>query len=206
MIPRYSRLEMTDIWSHEMRFRKMLEVEILACEAMAEIGEIPKEAAKDIRKKANFDLTRVKEIEKETRHDVIAFLTNVGEYVGENARFIHKGLTSSDVIDTGFSLQMIAACDLIDQGLDTLLSAFKKRIHDSKDMVCIGRSHGIHGEPTSFALKLASHYAAFARAKSLLSQAKTDISTCTLSGAMGSYATIDPRIEKYVAEKLTLKP
>lgn len=205
MIPRYSRPEMADIWSQEMRFRKMLAVEILACDAMADIGEIPKEAAIDIRAKADFDLTRIAEIEKETRHDVIAFLTNVGEYVGDNARFIHKGLTSSDVIDTGFSLQMIAACDIIDNGLSGLLSAFKKRIHDAKYMVCIGRSHGIHGEPTSFALKLASHYAAFGRAKKRLAIAKQDISTCTLSGAMGSYATIDPRIESYVADHLNLR-
>ncbi len=205
MIPRYSRPEMTNIWSQEMRFRKMLDVEILACDAMADIGEIPREAAIDIRAKADFDLKRIAEIEKETRHDVIAFLTNVGEYVGDNARFIHKGLTSSDVIDTGFSLQMIAACEIIDDGLSKLLEAFKKRIHDAKDMICIGRSHGIHGEPTSFGLKLASHYAAFGRAKERLAQAKKDISTCTLSGAMGSYATIDPRIESYVADKLNLR-
>lgn len=206
MIPRYSRPEMAKIWTQENRFQTMLEVEILACEAMAELGEIPKDAPAAIRKKARFDMERIAEIEKETKHDVIAFLTNIGEYVGDEARYIHKGLTSSDVLDTALSVQMQQSADLLLNGIDAVLTALKKQAYAHKDTLCLGRSHGIHAEPTSFGLKMAGHYAAFKRARKRLLQAREEISVCTLSGAVGTFATIDPFIESYVAKHLNLTP
>ncbi len=206
MIPRYSRQAMSKIWTLENRFKTMLEVEILACEGMAEIGEIPKEAAKTIREKANFNLERIAEIEAEVHHDVIAFLTSVSEHVGDDARYIHKGLTSSDVIDSAFSIQLREAGTLLLEGLSTLTQALKKRAQEHKNTICIGRSHGIQAEPTTFGLKLGGHYAAFMRHIKHLERAIETISVCTLSGAVGTYATIDPRIEDYICEKLGFKP
>lgn len=204
MIPRFSRPEMTVIWEPENKFKIWLEIEMLVCEAQAAIGVIPKEAPAGIRAKAGFNIKRIDEIEHEVRHDVIAFLTNVGEYVGDEARHIHLGITSSDVIDTGFSLQLRQAADLIIADIDRLLKTLRHRILEYKDTICIGRSHGIHAEPTTFGMKLAGHYAAFARAKERMIRAREEISTCGISGAVGTFATVDPRVEAYVAEKLGL--
>jgi adenylosuccinate lyase len=204
MIPRFSRPEMTVIWETENKFRNWLEIEMLVCEAQAEIGAIPKDAPAKIRAKAAFDVKRIDEIEAEVRHDVIAFLTNIGEYVGDEARYIHLGITSSDVIDTGFSMQLRQASDLIIADLDMLLKTLRHRILEYKNTLCIGRSHGIHAEPTTFGMKLAGHYAAFVRAKERMIRARQEISTCGISGAVGTFATVDPRVEAYVAEKLDL--
>jgi adenylosuccinate lyase len=204
MIPRFSRPEMTVIWETENKFKIWLEIEMLACEAQAEIGVIPKEAPAKIRAKASFDVKRIDEIETEVRHDVIAFLTNVGEYAGDEARYIHLGITSSDVIDTGFSVQLGQAADLIIAGLEMLLKTLRHRILEYKNTICVGRSHGIHAEPTTFGMKLAGHYAAFARARERMILARKEISTCGISGAVGTFATVDPRVEAYVAEKLGL--
>lgn len=205
MIPRYSRKEMADIWSQENKYKAWLEIEILACEAQAEIGIIPKDAPAHIRSSANFDMKRIEEIEAEVKHDVIAFLTSVAEFVGDEARYIHLGMTSSDIIDTAFSLQLRQASDIIIQDLDLLLGALRKRIIEHRDTMCIGRSHGIHAEPTTFGLKLAGHYAAFKRAKERMVNARDEISVCAISGAVGTFATIDPRVQAYVAKKLGLK-
>ncbi|MBI1216609.1 MAG: adenylosuccinate lyase [Alphaproteobacteria bacterium] len=206
MIPRYTRKEMADIWEPENRFNIWLEVEIAACEAQAELGVIPKDAPAKIREKAGFDVARIDEIEREVKHDVIAFLTSVAEHVGEEARFIHVGMTSSDVLDTSFAVQLQQAADIILTDLDRLLAALKKRAEEHRGTLCIGRSHGIHAEPTTFGLKLAGHYAAFARAKERMEAARKEISVCAISGAVGTYATIDPRVEAYVAKKLKLVP
>ena len=205
MIPRFTRKEMAAIWEPENRFRIWLEVELLACEAQAELGVIPKDAPARIRKKADFDVERIDAIEREVKHDVIAFLTSVGEFVGKESRFIHVGMTSSDVLDTSFAVQLKQASDLIIAGLDRVLAALKKRAQEHRNTICIGRSHGIHAEPTTFGVKLAGHYAAFARAKQRMLVAKEEISTCSISGAVGTFATIDPFVESYVAKKLGLK-
>lgn len=205
MIPRFSRPEISAVWETENKFKIWLEVEILAVEAQEKIGNAPKGTAKKIRDKAGFDIDRIDEIEKETRHDVIAFLTNVGEYIGDSARYLHMGMTSSDMIDTGFTVQLRQSADIIVSSLDSLMAVLKKRILEHKDTLCIGRSHGIHAEPTTFGLKLASHYAAFSRARARMLLAKEEISTCAISGAVGTFATIDPRVEAYVAEKLGLR-
>ncbi|MCE9508221.1 MAG: adenylosuccinate lyase [Alphaproteobacteria bacterium] len=204
MIPRFSRPEMTVIWETENKLKIWLEIEMLACEAQAEIGVIPKEAPAKIRSRAGFNIARIDAIEAEVRHDVIAFLTNLGEHVGDEARYIHLGLTSSDVIDTGFSVQLQQASDLIIAGLDALLKTLKRRILEYKNTICVGRSHGIHAEPTTFGMKLAGHYAAFARARARMLRARAEISTCGISGAVGTFATVDPRVEAYVAGKLGL--
>jgi adenylosuccinate lyase len=206
MIPRFTRKEMAAIWEPENRFRTWLDIELLACEAQAELGVIPKDAPAKIRKKADFDIARIDAIEKEVKHDVIAFLTSVAEHVGEEARYIHVGMTSSDVLDTCLAVQLRQASDLIIAGLDRLLAALAKRAREHKDTICIGRSHGIHAEPTTFGVKLAGHHAAFARAKTRMLQAKEEISTCSISGAVGTFATVDPRVEAYVAKKLGLRP
>jgi len=204
MLERFSRPEMTEIWETENKFKIWLEIESHACDAQAELGVIPKEAAKAIWEKGNFDLKRIDEIEEEVRHDVIAFLTNVAEYVGEPARFIHQGMTSSDMIDTAFSVQLKRAADLLISDIDRLLVVLKRRIEEHKYTPCMGRSHGIHAEPTSFGLKLASHYAAFKRNKERLLAAQKEVSTCAISGVVGTFATIDPYVEKYVSEKMGL--
>ena len=204
MIPRFSRPEMARIWETENKFKIWLEVEMLVCEAQAEIGVIPKDAPHKIRSKAKFEVERINEIEKKVHHDVIAFLTNVGEHVGEEARYIHLGVTSSDVIDTGFAIQLQQAADLIIADLDMLLKTLRHRVLEYKDTLCIGRSHGIHAEPTTFGMKLAGHYAAFTRARERMVRAREEISTCGISGAVGTFSTVDPRVEAYVAEKLGL--
>jgi adenylosuccinate lyase len=197
---------MSKIWEPENRFRIWFEIEAYACDAMAEIGIIPAAAAKNIRKKGKWELKRIDEIEQETRHDVLAFLTNLAEYVGPDARFVHQGMTSSDVLDTAFAVQLKQAADLLLKDIDALLGALKKRIEKDLDIITIGRSHGIHAEPTSFGLKFASHYAAFVRAKKRLEAAREDIATCAISGPVGTFASIDPRVETYVAKKLGLTP
>jgi adenylosuccinate lyase len=209
MIPRYSRPEMTAIWSPETRFRIWFEIEAYAAEALAEIGVIPKAAAKAIWKKganAKFDVARVDEIEKVTRHDVIAFLTHLAEFIGPEARFVHLGLTSSDVLDTCLAVQLRRASDILIADVDALLAALKRRAFEHKLTPTIGRSHGIHAEPTTFGLKLAFAYAEFARARARLLAAREEISTCAISGAVGTFANIDPRVEAYVAAKLNLRP
>ena len=209
MIPRYSRPEMASIWAPETRFRIWFEIEAHAAAAMAEIGMIPKEAAQviwDKGSKAKFDTKRIAEIEEVTKHDVIAFLTHLAELVGPEARFVHQGLTSSDVLDTCLSVQLVRAADLIIADLDSLLAALKKRAFEHKMTPTIGRSHGIHAEPTTFGLKLAYAYAEFARAKERMIAARKEVAMCALSGAVGTFASIDPRVEAYVAKKLGLAP
>jgi adenylosuccinate lyase len=204
MIPRYSRPEMAAIWAPENRFRIWFEIEAHACDAQAELGVIPKEAARAVWERGRFEVERIDEIERETRHDVIAFLTNLAEHVGEEARFVHQGMTSSDVLDTCFAVQLTQAADLLLADLTALLAVLKRRAYEHKDTVCIGRSHGIHAEPTTFGLKLAGHYAAFARARDRLLAARAEIATCAISGAVGTFANIDPRVEAHVAEKMGL--
>jgi adenylosuccinate lyase len=208
MIPRYSRPEMTAVWSPETRFRIWFEIEAYACEALAEIGVIPKEAARAIWEKggkAKFDVERVEEIERVTKHDVIAFLTHLAEFIGPQSRFVHMGLTSSDVLDTCLAVQLKRASDILIADVDALLSALKRRAFEHKDTPTIGRSHGVHAEPTTFGLKLAFAYAEFARARARLIAAREEISTAAISGAVGTFANIDPRVEKHVAAKLGLQ-
>jgi len=205
MIPRYSRPEMTRIWEPENRFRIWFEIEAHACDAQAALGVIPKEAAAEVWAKGKWEIARIDEIERETKHDVIAFLTNLAEYVGPSARFVHQGMTSSDVLDTCLAVQMKQAADLLLDDLDQVLAALKKRAYEHKLTPTMGRSHGIHAEPTTFGLKLAGHYAAFDRAKQRLLAARDEIATCAISGAVGTFANIDPRVEEHVAEKLGLK-
>jgi adenylosuccinate lyase len=204
MIPRYSRPEMARIWEPENKFRIWFEIEAHACDAQAELGVIPKSAAEAVWARGRFDIARIDEIEKETRHDVIAFLTNLAEHVGPEARFVHQGMTSSDVLDTTLSVQLTQAADLLIEDLDRLLDALKRRAYEHKDTVTIGRSHGIHAEPTTFGLKLAGHYAAFKRNRQRLEAARREIATCAISGAVGTFANIDPRVEAHVAEKMGL--
>ena len=205
MIPRYTRPEMAAIWSDQSRFRIWFEIEAHACDALAKLGVIPASAAKTIWEKGNFDPARIDEIEKVTKHDVIAFLTNVAEYVGEDARFLHQGMTSSDVLDTCLSVQLVRASDILLKDIDALLEAIKRRAIETKDYVTVGRSHGIHAEPVTFGLKLAGYYAEFERCKQRMLIAREEIATCAISGAVGTFANIDPFVEEYVAEKLGLK-
>jgi adenylosuccinate lyase len=206
MIERYTRKEMARIWEPENRFRIWLEIETLACEAQAELGVIPKEAVKTIREKGNFDIARIDAIEAEVKHDVIAFLTSVAEFVGPEARFIHQGMTSSDVLDTCLSVQLVQAADELLGDLAMVLESIKARAWEHKDTVCMGRSHGIHAEPVTFGLKLASWYAEMARNRRRLVAARENIATGAISGAVGTFANIDPRVEDYVCEKLGLRP
>jgi adenylosuccinate lyase len=197
---------MEAIWTPESRFAIWLEIETLAMEALALEGVIPESAAKAYREKGRFEVARIDEIERETKHDVIAFLTNVAEHVGPEARFAHQGMTSSDVLDTCLSVQLARASDLLVAGVDRVLAALKKRAAEFKMTPTIGRSHGIHAEPTTFGVKLAGHYAEFDRCRARLLTAKEEISTCAISGAVGTFAQIDPKIEAYVAAKLGLVP
>ena len=206
MIERYSRPEMVHIWTAENRFRIWLEIETLACEAQAELGVIPKEVVPVIRAKGDFDIARIDAIEAEVKHDVIAFLTSVAEYVGPEARFIHQGMTSSDVLDTCLSVQLVQAADELLADLDMVLESIKKRAYEHKDTVCIGRSHGIHAEPVTFGLKLASFYAEMQRNRVRLLAARENIATGAISGAVGTFANIDPYVEEYVCSKMGLKP
>ena len=204
MISRYSRPIMKNIWEPENKFKIWLEIEAHAADAQAEIGVIPKSAAKAIWEYGKFEVDRIDEIEKTTHHDVIAFLTNLGEHIGEEARFIHQGMTSSDVLDTTLSVQMQQATDILIIELNKLLKALKIRAIEHKFSICIGRSHGIHAEPTTFGLKLAGHYAEFKRSIKRLLTARDEISTCAISGAVGTFANIDPSVEIYVAQKMGL--
>ena len=206
MIPRYSRPEMTKIWNTTSRFQIWLDIEKYACEAQEKLGVIPKGVAKQIDKKGKFEIDKIDAIEKEVKHDVIAFLTNVAQHVGPKARFIHQGMTSSDVLDTCLNVQLMQASKILDKGIARLLKALKKRALSSKEMVCIGRSHGIHAEPTTMGLKFAYAYAEFNRCRERLDFACKDIATCKISGAVGTFANIDPKVEQYVAKKMKLKP
>ena len=206
MIPRYSRPEMARIWEPEAKFRIWLKIETYAAEAMAELGLIPKHAAEAVRRRGGFDVSRIDQIEREVKHDVIAFLTSVAEHVGPEARFLHAGLTSSDVLDTCFNVQLVAAADLLIADTDALLTALKARAYEYKDTLTVGRSHGVHAEPTTFGLKLAVAYAEFARARERLVRAREEVATCAISGAVGTFAHVDPRVEAHVAKKLGLRP
>ncbi|MGB1867301.1 MAG: adenylosuccinate lyase [Candidatus Puniceispirillaceae bacterium] len=205
MIPRYSRPEMTAIWSEESKFQIWFEIEAHACDAQAKLGVIPAEAAATIWQRGAFEIDRINEIERETKHDVIAFLTNLAEHIGEDARFVHQGMTSSDVLDTTLSVQLARATDLMLAGLDRLLAGLDKRAHEHKRTATIGRSHGIHAEPTTLGLKFASFYAEFKRCRERLVAARREIATCAISGAVGTFAHIDPFVETHVAEKMGLE-
>jgi adenylosuccinate lyase len=204
MIPRYSRPEMVAIWSPETRYSIWLEIETLAAEAMAELGQIPANVPKAVRERGAFNVDRIDEIEREVKHDVIAFLTSVAEHVGEEARFLHLGMTSSDVLDTCLAVQLQRASDILLKGVDRVLAALEKRAFEHKLTPTIGRSHGIHAEPTTFGVKLAGFHAEMARNRKRLLTAKEEIATCAISGAVGTFANIDPRIETMVAKKLGL--
>jgi adenylosuccinate lyase len=207
MIPRYTRAPMATIWDAQTRFRIWFEIEAHAADAMAELGIIPKAAAKTIwdkAGKATFDVARIDEIERTTKHDVIAFLTHLAEIVGPEARFVHQGMTSSDVLDTCLNVQLVRAADILIADVDALLAALKRRAFEHKMTPTIGRSHGIHAEPTTFGLKLAQTYAEFSRARDRLRSARTEVATCAISGAVGTFAQIDPRVEAHVAKAMGL--
>ena len=204
MIPRYARPEMVNIWEPETRFSIWLDIETHAMDAMADLGIVPAEAAKAVREKGAFDVNRIDEIEREVKHDVIAFLTSLAEHVGEEARFVHQAMTSSDVLDTCFNVQLTRASDILLADLDALLAALKTRAMEHKMTPCIGRSHGIHAEPTTFGLKLAQAYAEFERCKNRLLAAREEISVCAISGAVGTFANIDPAVEAHVAKAMGL--
>jgi adenylosuccinate lyase len=206
MIPRYSRSQMAKIWEPENYFRIQMEIEIYACEAQEMLGIIPEGVAKALRERGKFDVERIREIEGEVHHETIAFLTNLGEHVGPESRFVHQGMTSSDVLDTCLAVQLTQAADILLADLDLVLAALKRRAIEHKMTPTIARSHGVHAEPTTFGLKLAGHYAEFARNRERLVAARKEIATCQISGSVGSFAHIDPRVEEYVAEKLGLAP
>ncbi len=208
MIPRYSRPQMAAIWSPESRFRIWFEIEAHAADAMAELGVIPPEAARTIWEKgktARFDVARIEAIEAEVKHDVIAFLTHLAEIVGPDARFVHAGMTSSDVLDTAFNVQLVRAADVLIGDVDALLAALKRRAFEHKFTPTVGRTHGVHAEPTTFGLKLAYAYAEFARARRRLHAAREEVATCAISGAVGTFAQIDPRVEAHVAKAMGLR-
>ncbi len=205
MIPRYTRPEMAAIWSPESKFQIWFEIEAHACDAQANLGVIPQEAAKEVWEKGSFEVERIDAIEREVHHDVIAFLTNLAEYVGPSSRFVHQGLTSSDVLDTCFNVQLVRATDILLEDMDKLLAVLRRRALEHKDDICIGRSHGIHAEPTTFGLKLAQAYAEFDRCKQRLVAARKEIGTCAISGAVGTFASIDPAVEAHVAEAMGLE-
>src|ERR671934_1824463 len=209
MIPRYTRPALAAIWVPQTRYRIWFEIEAHAADAMAELGIIPKEAAKKIWEKArnaNFDTTRIDAIEAEVKHDVIAFLTHLAEIVGPEARFVHQGMTSSDVLDTCLNVQLTRAADILLADVDKLLAALKRRALEHKMTPTIGRSHGIHAEPVTFGLKLAQAYAEFARNLARLKTARRDVATCAISGAVGTFAQVDPRVEEHVARAMGLVP
>ena len=208
MVPRYSRPDMVAIWSQESKFRIWFEIEAHAAEAMAKIGLVPDEAARNIRERgeaAVFDEQRIAEIERETRHDVIAFLTHLAEHVGPDARFVHQGLTSSDVLDTTLAVQLTRAADVLLADVDALLAALERRAREHKLTPTIGRSHAIHAEPTTFGVKLAGFHAEFQRARARLSNARNEVAVCAMSGAVGTFANVDPRVEAHVANALGLR-
>jgi adenylosuccinate lyase len=205
MIPRYSRPQMSSIWAPEARFRIWFEIEAHALDSMAELGIVPREAAEAVWAKGGFDVERIDTIEAEVKHDVIAFLTSVAEHVGPEARFLHQGMTSSDVLDTCLAVQLKRASDLLIEDLDALLEVLKRRAYEYKLTPTIGRSHGIHAEPVTFGLKLAFAYAEFARARARMVAAREEIATCAISGAVGTFANVDPRVEAHVAAKMGLR-
>ena len=204
MIPRYARPEMTALWEAESRFSIWLEIETHAMDAMVDLGIVPADAAKAVHERGGFDVDRIDEIEREVKHDVIAFLTSLSEHVGPEARFVHQGMTSSDVLDTCFNVQLVRAADILLADMDALLAAIKKRAFEHKMTPTIGRSHGIHAEPTTFGLKLAQAYAEFDRNRARLVAAREEIATCAISGAVGTFANIDPSVELRVADKMGL--
>src|SRR3984957_10139066 len=207
MIPRYARPEAAEIWSAQTRFKIMFEIEAYAADAMAELGVIPKSAAARIWEKGRdvvWDVDRIDEIERETKHIVLAFLTHVAEVVGPEARFLHQGLTSSDINDTALAVQLTRVTDLLMEDIELVLKALKRRSMEHKFTPTVGRSHGIHAEPTTFGLKLAGHYAEFVRARERLAMARFEIATCAISGSVGPFPHVDPRVEAYVAEKMGL--
>ncbi|MAC12285.1 MAG: adenylosuccinate lyase [Sphingorhabdus sp.] len=206
MVPRYARPAMTAIWEPESKFQIWFEIEAHATDALAELGVVPKEAAKAIWEKGAFEVDRIDAIEAEVKHDVIAFLTNVAEHVGPEARFMHQGMTSSDVLDTCLAVQLARATDILLEDMDALLEALKRRALEHKFTPTIGRSHGIHAEPLTFGMKLAQAYAEFDRGRERLKAARAEIATCAISGAVGTFANIDPRVEEHVAEKMGLTP
>jgi adenylosuccinate lyase len=208
MIPRYTRPAMAAIWSQDTKYKIWFEIEAHAADKMAALGVIPADAAQAIwakGKDATFDADRIDAIEAEVKHDVIAFLTHVAEIVGPEARFLHQGMTSSDVLDTCFAVQLVRAADLLLAGVDRVLDALKKRSLEHKHSVCIGRSHGIHAEPTTFGVKLAGHYTEFVRNRQRLIAARAEVATCAISGAVGTFANVDPAVEAYVADKMGLE-
>ena len=205
MIPRYSRPPMVDVWSSKNKFQIWLDIELFACEAMEKIGAVPRGTSKKIKSKAKINEKRIDAIEREVKHDVIAFLTSISEYAGAPARFLHQGLTSSDILDTTFNIQLMRSAKLIDHELTNLLKSLKKISQKYKNTPCIGRSHGIHAEPTTFGIKMASFFKEFERNQIRFKLASAEISYCAISGAVGNYANIDPKIEIYVAKKLKMK-
>ncbi|MCA3747320.1 lyase family protein, partial [Phenylobacterium sp.] len=208
MIPRYTRPEFARIWEPQTRFTIMFEIEAHAADKMAELGVIPKEAARTIWEKGRgviFNVDRIDEIEREVKHDVIAFLTHVTELVGPEARFLHQGMTSSDVNDTALAVQLARATDLLIEDVDLVLAALKRRALEHRKTPCVGRSHGIHAEPTTFGLKLAGHYAEFQRTRQRLVTARAEIATCAISGAVGTFANVAPEVEAHVAQKMGLE-
>ncbi len=206
MIERYSLPEMSAVWQDESKFKKMLEIEILVAEALAKYKRIPANAAMRIKKKARFNLTQIKKIEDKTQHDVVAFVTNVAQYIGQDAQYLHVGLTSSDLLDTVLALQMLQAADILIEDVEILLRLLKEKARKYKDMVCIGRTHGVHAEPTTFGLKLALWYDEMRRNLARLKLAKEEVAVGKISGAVGTFANVDPEIEAYVCRKLGLKP
>ncbi|MEM7620956.1 MAG: adenylosuccinate lyase [Pseudomonadota bacterium] len=208
MIPRYARDPMVNIWAPETKFRIWFEIEAHACDALAELGVIPKSAAEQIwskGKNAEFDVARIDEIEREVKHDVIAFLTHLAEIVGPDARYVHQGMTSSDILDTCLNVQLARAADILLEDLDHLLDALKRRAHEHKNTLCVGRSHGIHAEPVTFGLKMAQAYAEFNRCKDRLILARQEIATCAISGAVGTFANINPKVEEHIAKQMGLQ-
>ena len=205
MIPRYARPDMTALWEAKSRFSIWLEIETHALNAMVKLGIVPEDAAKAVREKGGFDVDRIDEIEREVKHDVIAFLTSLSEHVGPEARFVHQGMTSSDVLDTCFNVQLVRASDILLDDMDALLAALKKRAMEHKKSATIGRSHGIHAEPTTFGLKLAQAYAEFDRCRDRLLAARKEVATCAISGAVGTFANIDPSVEAHVADAMGLE-
>ena len=206
MIKRYSRKELTDIWSEENKYKIWLEVEVAAAQAMEKLGHIPKGVASIVKKKAKINVNRIHQIENQVKHDVIAFLTSVTEKAGIKARYLHQGMTSSDVLDTSFNIQLVQSGKIILKDLDQILKVIKKQAKKYKFTPCMGRSHGIHAEPITFGLKLASFYEEFKRNRLRLVRAIEEVSTCAISGAVGTFANIDPKVEQFVAKKLNLKP
>lgn len=205
MIPRYTRPEMAAIWSPESKFQIWFEIEAHACDAQAKLGVIPEDAAKAVWERGKWEIDRIDEIEREVKHDVIAFLTNLAEHVGDEARFVHQGMTSSDVLDTCFNVQLVKSADLLIKDLEDLLVVLKRRAIEHKDTICIGRSHGIHAEPVTFGLKMAQAYAEFDRCLERMKIARKEVATCAISGAVGTFANIDPFVEEHVAEQMGLE-